>query len=115
MTNLFNQGVQRCPNSVIVAGGYSQGAAVTHAAIKNLSSAVKNKIVGVVTFGDTRNQQDGGQIPGYPRDRTLIICNPGDLVCSGTLIIAAPHLAYGPRVPEAVTFLTSRIRASGVQ
>jgi cutinase len=62
MKSLLEQAASQCPNSKLVAGGYSQGAALTHRAIENLSDAVKGKIVGVVTFGDTQNLQDRGQI-----------------------------------------------------
>lgn len=91
----------------------SQGAALTHRAVEDRSQTVKDKIAGVVTYGDTQNLQDGGQIPGFPPEKTLIICNVGDLVCTGSLTIAAPHLLYTGRVDEAVNFLTARIRAAG--
>lgn len=89
----------------------SQGAALTHRAVEDLSSAVKDKIVGAVTYGDTQNLQDGGQIPNFPPEKTLVICNDGDAVCAGTLTILAPHLDYVRRVPEAVSFLVGRIQA----
>jgi cutinase len=114
MKNLFSQAATNCPNSVVVAGGYSQGAAITHEAIKGLPSATKNQIVGVALFGDTRNKQDHGQIDGYPQDDLLIICNPGDLVCDGTLIITPAHLGYAPRVPEAVAFLSQKTNAAAI-
>lgn len=59
-----------------------------------------------------QNQQNGGRIPNYPAERTRVFCNVGDLVCSGTLIIAAPHLTYGSdaRGP-APQFLVQRLRA----
>jgi len=94
----------------LTVGGYSQGAALVHRAVEDLSTSVKNRIAGVVTYGDTQNLQDLGRIPGFPREKLRIICNIGDLVCSGTLTILPAHLDYVRRVPEAVTFLTSRIR-----
>jgi cutinase len=116
MAALFQQVYNQCPNSVIVAGGYSQGAAVTHEAISNsgLSSSVISKIVGVVLFGDTQYLQDGGRITNYPTQNTLIICAPGDLVCDGTLVITAAHLSYGANAQQAANFLKSRINAAGV-
>ncbi len=33
-------------------------------------------------------------------------------MCQGTLTILAPHLDYVRRVPEAVSFLTGKIRAA---
>jgi cutinase len=114
MRNLMLQATQKCPNSKILASGYSQGAAITHAAMENLPPATLNQIAGVALFGDTRNQQENGRVAGYPRDQTLIICNPGDLVCVGTLTITAAHLSYGTRVPEATRFLAARVQPAGV-
>ncbi|KAK5955893.1 hypothetical protein OHC33_003535 [Knufia fluminis] len=113
MEGLLDDAARRCPDSIIVAGGYSQGAALTHRAVEDRSAAVKDQIAGVITYGDTQNLQDRGQIPNFPKEKVLIICNPGDLVCSGTLTVLAPHLAYGSRVGEAVRFLTERIRGAG--
>lgn len=80
-----------------------------HGAIPQLPSAIQDQIKGVVLFGDTRNEQDNGRIPGFPTDKTSIICAIGDLVCEGTLVITAAHLSYGDDVPEAVDFLLERV------
>lgn len=90
---LFNLANSKCPDTTVVAGGYSQGAAVMHGAIPGLSSAVRDQIAGVVLYGDTRNLQTGGSISNYPDNRLNIICLPGDPVCSGTLIVNAVHLS----------------------
>lgn len=82
-----------------------------HGSVSGLSTAVKNQIAGIVLFGDTRNQQDGGRIPNFDRAKTRIICAPGDLVCSGTLIITAAHLSYGDDTDDAANFLIGRIGA----
>ncbi|KAF2421043.1 cutinase [Tothia fuscella] len=111
LEDLLDRAASRCPNSKIVVSGYSQGAALVHRAVEDRSAAVKAKIVGVVTYGDTQNLQDRGRVPNFPSEKLLIICNAGDLVCSGTLTITAAHLAYEPRVGQAVAFLTGRIRA----
>jgi cutinase len=104
-----------CPGSAVVASGYSQGAALTHRAIEGLSESVKERIAGVVTFGDTQTLQDGERILGFPLDKTLIICNAGDVICAGTLWVVPIHFDYTRRVPEAVAFLVSRIEAAGVE
>lgn len=113
MIALFNLANSKCPSAKVVAGGYSQGAALAAASIEDLSTSVRDKVVGTVLFGYTKNLQNLGRIPNYPRERTKVFCNIGDLVCTGSLIVAAPHLAYqsdasGP-APE---FLIQRVAAS---
>jgi len=112
MKGILNDMARECPDSVIVTGGYSQGAAVNHRAIEDLSASVKAQIAGVVLYGDTQKQQDRDQIPNFPKDKVLIICQPGDLVCVGTLTVLPPHLTYGSRVDEGVNFLAGKIRAA---
>lgn len=57
MQNMINSMASRCPDSIIVTGGYSQGAAVNHRAIEGLSSSVKDRIAGVILYGDTQRLQ----------------------------------------------------------
>jgi cutinase len=112
MQVLLTEATSLCPASVVVASGYSQGAALTHRAIEGLGQAVKDRIAGVVTFGDTLTLQDGLHIPGFPLNKTLIICNPGDIICSGTLWVLPIHVDYTRRVAEGVAFLLTRIKAA---
>ena len=81
-------------------------------AVGTLGSAIEDRIAGIVLFGDTRNFQTAGSIPGYPRDDTLVICNFGDGVCTGALLVTAAHLAYIPTVPRASRFLSEKINAA---
>ncbi|KAK3397694.1 cutinase-domain-containing protein [Sordaria brevicollis] len=111
MKRLLNKAATDCPNSKIVVAGYSQGAALVHRAVEDMSEAVKDKIVAAVTYGDTQRLQDRGRIPNFPESKTLIICNTGDLVCLGQLTILAPHLDYERRVPEALAFINARLAA----
>jgi cutinase len=104
---------QKCPDSVIVSSGYSQGAAVNHRAIEELDSSVQDQIAGVVLYGDTQKLQDRDQIPNFPKDKVKIICQLGDAVCLGTLTVLPAHLTYGVRADEGVEFLTQQIK--GVQ
>ncbi|KAL2059843.1 hypothetical protein VTL71DRAFT_9998 [Oculimacula yallundae] len=109
MKALLIDAATKCPKSNLIVGAYSQGAALTHRAIETLPYEVMEKIKGVVLYGDTRNLQDQGRIPNFPVAKTLIICNEGDVICAGNLTITRPHIAYVPRVPEAVNFLLSKV------
>jgi cutinase len=102
----------KCPDSVIVAGGYSQGAAVNHRAIEELDAGVKDQIAGVVLYGDTQKLQDRNQIPNFPPDKVKIICQPGDAVCRGTLAVLPAHLTYGVRANEGVDFLVQQVKGA---
>ncbi|EAQ85371.1 hypothetical protein CHGG_09385 [Chaetomium globosum CBS 148.51] len=82
------------PNAAVVAGGYSQGTAVMSNSLSELSGAVQDQVKGVVLFGYTKNLQNVGRIPNYPRDRTEVYCNVSDAVCWGTLFIAPAHFLY---------------------
>jgi cutinase len=57
MKDLIVQAVDQCPDSQIVVGGYSQGAAVTHRAVEDLSPAQMERIAAAFTYGDTQNRQ----------------------------------------------------------
>lgn len=112
MKTLLNLANTKCPDSQIVAGGYSQGGAVSHRAIEDLSQAVKDKIKAVVLFGDTQKLADGNQIKGYPTSLTKFFCAGGlDQVCNGVLSAAvlAPHLSYGANAVEAGDWLADHV------
>jgi cutinase len=112
MATTLTDMASKCPDSVIVAGGYSQGAAVCHRAIEGLPENVKARIAGVVTYGDTQKLQDRNQIPNFPKDKISIICQPGDAVCNGILTVLPAHLTYGVRADEGVAFLTKQIKGA---
>ncbi|KAF7191118.1 putative cutinase 3 [Pseudocercospora fuligena] len=116
-SRLFRLANTKCPDTIVVTGGYSQGAALVAASLSDLSQqapAVAGQVAGAILYGYTRNEQNGGRIPNYPTERTKVFCAMGDLVCEGTLIVLAPHLSYGDDVDEAVDFLAQRIEAAGV-
>jgi len=111
MKTLLEQVASKCPNAKILAGGYSQGTAVAARSIEKLAPAVRNRILGVVLFGYTQNKQLNGGVPGLPKDRVKVFCNPGDEVCTGTLNIKAAHFQYsGKPLNEAVQFLLSKVK-----
>ena len=108
---MFNLAASKCPNTIIVGGGYSQGAAVMVASVRRLPEATKDKIAGVVLYGNTRNRQEHGKIPNFPEDKALTICNASDGVCGGALLVTPGHLTYQTKVPKAVDWLAERISA----
>ncbi|KAK6531870.1 hypothetical protein TWF694_003035 [Orbilia ellipsospora] len=114
MRSLLKDAASKCPKSIIVVGGYSQGAALVHRAVEKLDATTMAKIAGIITFGDAQNTQDHGRIPNFPTEKTKIICNEGDEICNGTLKVLRPHLDYTRRVPEAVDFLVNKIKAAGL-
>lgn len=63
-----------------------------HWAVRGLPADIKAKVVGGVLFGDTRNQQDAGAIPEYPKDKVKIFCSSMDGVCSGSLSVGVGHM-----------------------
>lgn len=68
---LFNLAASKCPDTIIVGGGYSQGAAVMTASVRRLDSAVQDQIAGVILYGNTQNAQTNGEFP--------IVANPSSL------------------------------------
>lgn len=88
---------------------YSQGAALIAGSITPLSATIKSQIVGVVLFGYTKNQQNNGQIPSYPKEQTKVFCNATDGVCGGSLIVTAGHLTYQEDVAAAAQFLEGTV------
>ncbi|KZM21488.1 Cutinase [Ascochyta rabiei] len=112
MQDTLKSMAQKCPDSIIVAGGYSQGAAVNHRAIEELDASVQDQIAGVVLYGDTQKQQDRNQIPNFPADKVKIICQPGDAVCQGALVVLPAHLTYGSRADEGADFLIQQVKGA---
>ncbi|KAJ4292052.1 Cutinase [Kalmusia sp. IMI 367209] len=109
---LFKLANTKCPKTPVVAGGYSQGAALIAGAIPTLSTTVINQVKGIVLFGYTRNKQNNGGIPSYPQTNLQVYCADGDLVCDGTLIVLPAHSTYEDEAAdEAPKFLESKIGA----
>lgn len=107
-TKMFNLANSKCPNAKVVAGGYSQGAAVMAGSVGKLDAGVMAQVKGVVLYGYTKNMQNDGTIPGYPEGQTKVFCNADDGVCDGALVVTAGHLTYGTDVPEAASFLEEK-------
>jgi cutinase len=113
----YELAAKKCPDTVIIGGGYSQGAAITHRAVEQLSAGVKARIAGVVLYGDTQNKQSGGRIKGFPADRARVFCNGyGDLkgkskdgVCGGGLMVNGGHMSYGATFNSAADWLSKKV------
>jgi cutinase len=103
-----------CPNETILTLHPSQGAAVMHNVISSLNPKIKEKVIAGVLWGDTKNKQSNGQIDGYSKDQTLILCTPDDGVCWGRLEVTAGHLAYLKNGDEerSVKWLKGKIDAA---
>jgi len=110
---LLKLAASKCPQTVIIAGGYSQGAAVMHGAAKSLPPDVVSKLAGIALFGDTQNAQSGGHIRGLATDKSKVFCNAGDGVCSGALAVNGAHMSYAKgdgKLKEGADWLISQVR-----
>ena len=105
-----------CPNTKIVLGGYSQGAAVVDLTSHQLSPQVAKHVAAVALFGNPQSsyakQLSDGQIPPIDPSyspRTIDICLPNDNICAeGGSIIA--HLGYVPgATDQAATFVAHKL------
>jgi len=103
--------MEKCPQTIIVAGGYSQGTAVIEHAVHGLKPEERAKVVGVVLFGYTKNGQTKGTIPDYPTENLKVFCTKADGVCWGALNVSPGHFAYmgNGDGPAATAFLLGKI------
>lgn len=110
-----------CPNSKIVLGGYSQGAAVVDvvAAVpfpavgftNPLPPAAADHIAAIAVFGNPA-AKIGIPLTSSPvfGARAIELCNAGDPVCSGGDSVVA-HRSYGPdgTAWQAAIFVANRL------
>jgi cutinase len=84
-------------------------------AISKLPEDLKAKVLGVVLFGYTKNGQQKGGIPNYPKDKVKVFCSASDGVCDGKLNVTAGHFSYmgDGSGPKAVEFLMNAINGAG--
>jgi len=110
-----------CPNSKIVLGGYSQGAAIVDvlAAVpmpvigftNPLPPFVADRISALAVFGNP-SARIGLPLTSSPAfaNRAIDLCNPGDPICSDGDNVPA-HRSYGPdgTAYQAAVFVANRI------
>jgi cutinase len=108
--------VARCPNTKLVLGGYSQGAAVMDLTTNDLPARVGDHVAAVALFGNpsstySKELSDNQFPPISPayQPKTISICIPDDMFCSeGGNILA--HLSYAPDATnQAATFVAGRL------
>jgi cutinase len=107
-----------CPNTKLVLGGYSQGAAVMDLASNQLPAPVGRHVAAVVLFGNPNTSSSysthlgADQIPPINpayQPKTDAICLPNDIVCSNGGSMLA-HLSYVPDATnQAATFVAGRL------
>jgi cutinase len=110
--------VASCPNTKLVLGGYSQGAAVMDLTTNNMPTPVGGHVAAVALFGNPSTSSGystrlgADQIPPINaayQPKTDAICLPNDIVCSdGGSMLA--HLSYVPDATnQAATFVAGRL------
>jgi len=114
LTAQLNSFAGQCPNTRIVVGGYSLGAAVTNRVLNDqLAPGVDDRIAAVVLFGNASRLLDVPLAPGPEfADRFLDVCNPGDPICSGgPFALSHLQLAYvaGGGLNSGVDFAISKL------
>jgi cutinase len=107
--------VANCPNTRMVLGGYSQGAAVIDMITNDLQPEVADHVAAVAVFGNPESTfgrtLGGTQVPAISplyRPKTIDLCVPDDPVCSGGSDWNAHHL-YGEMTDQAAAFAASRL------
>ena len=110
--------VASCPNTKMVLGGYSQGAAVMDLTTNDMPSRVGDHVAAVALFGNPSSSSSysrnlgADQLPPINpayQPKTDAICLPNDMVCAdGGNMIA--HLSYVPdSTNQAATFVAGRL------
>jgi cutinase len=108
--------VASCPNTKMVLGGYSQGAAVMDLTANQMPARVGDHVAAVALFGNPSStyskQLSDNQFPPIGpayQPNTIAICVPDDMICSeGGNMLA--HLTYVPDATnQAATFVAGRL------
>ncbi|CAG8970663.1 hypothetical protein HYALB_00003417, partial [Hymenoscyphus albidus] len=94
----------KCPNTKLIAAGYSQGGQLVHKAAALLPVDTARWISKVVIFGDPLSRFP---VTNVDASRTKIFCNIGDNICDNGDLVLPPHLIYGKDALAAALFATS--------
>jgi cutinase len=121
--------VEKCPNTKIVLGGYSQGASVMDIVAgvpiggiswgSTLPAQYANNIVAVTTFGDVADRA-GGTLPSQSTllgSKAVDYCNPNDPIChAGPGNEWSGHTeGYVPvYTTQAAAFVAQKLAAAGL-
>jgi cutinase len=106
-----------CPNTKMVLGGYSQGAAVIDVITGTMPPDVANHVAAVAVFGNPKSafarSLSAGPLPAISPlyiPKTIDLCVPGDLICSdgGTMFQHILYVQTG-MTNQAATFAASRL------
>lgn len=90
-----------CPNTRMVLGGYSQGAAVMDVATSEMPPDVADNVAAVAVFGNpnpsgTFVSRSSRSLPGIGSlytGKTIDLCVPGDPICTAGVSMG-PHVQY---------------------
>jgi cutinase len=120
-SNHVQQMSNNCPNTKVVLGGYSQGAAVvdivTAAPLPGLGfhqplpTGAADHVAAVALFGNPSGRAGGLMSALTPNfdGKTIDLCNPGDPICSNGNQWAA-HLGYVPALTnQAAGFVAAKV------
>jgi cutinase len=109
--------VANCPNTKMVLGGYSQGAAVIDMITEELPPEVADHVAAVAVFGNPKSTYartlGGGELPTISplyRPKTIDLCLPDDLICSeGNSWTAHRLYVQSGMTNQAAAFAASRL------
>jgi cutinase len=118
-TRLFNLAATKCPDTVILASGWSLGAAILILSIQDLPKNIQDRIGGALFYGDLLYKSNETAIPNFPTTKTMRVCSTKDSVCrpGDELTIGAGHMSYPlsqSNFVEGVTWLASKAAKSNV-
>ncbi|GLI79125.1 hypothetical protein PoHVEF18_007451 [Penicillium ochrochloron] len=91
----------QCPDTKLIASGYSQGCQIVHNAVSKLQASTARWISSVLLFGDPMK---GQPLANVPSSRVFTSCHAGDDICNDGLFIGPAHLTYADNVTAAANF-----------